>query len=141
MTYAVLVTVWKITEENFESGAIWRKLHFFHPPELGDNPLNGHEEVVELELDVQPKIFADLEKAGLKVGAAGDAQVSIASISEQGITLFVACDPVSDETDLRCYGQMFIPMSRVVSINELFELSELTNRYKATVDGKVKDVK
>lgn len=135
MTYTVLVKVEKVTEENHASGAVWREMYFFMPvrgANGNESPLDGLAQFVELELDVQPKILANLEKAGLKISPGGDVDISISSISKLGITLHVACDKLNDyEIGLRHWGQMFIPMNRIVSINELFELAELAKRHKA----------
>jgi len=99
MTYAIKVLMYVPSVQdpiNLESKEFWERVNLFH--ELPRRKQTGYQledfratrqnvekslrnrysdkagnpVVVKLEFDIQPEIFVDLEKAGLKVGTGGD---------------------------------------------------------------------
>ena len=105
---------------------------------------------VRLELDTQPEIFRDLERAWLKIGyvSPADVFVSIRDICELGVALFVEycpsnVHPNDFEKSLSPFnGNVFIPMQRLISINSL-DRSIVSGAHvnQAIQNGEVKRVK
>jgi hypothetical protein len=77
---------------------------------------------VDLELNNQPAIFRDLERAGLKIGVSNDegVEVSVWALSALGATLFLEYYPnEEDQLPFVFNGNIFIPSHQLVCINSL----------------------